>query len=37
MYNPMQIRMWNAEGNLRRPAASGGEARLYDPWVPSWP
>jgi hypothetical protein len=32
MYNPMQIRMWNAEGNPWRPAASGGEARLSDPW-----
>jgi hypothetical protein len=32
MYNPMQIRMWNAEGNPWRPAASGGEALLRDPW-----
>jgi hypothetical protein len=31
MYNPMQIRMWNAEGNPWRPAASGGEALLRDP------
>jgi len=32
MYNPMQIRMWNAEGNPWRPGASGGEALLRDPW-----
>jgi hypothetical protein len=31
-YNPMQVRMWNAEGNPWRPAASGGEALLRDPW-----
>ncbi|HYO81202.1 MAG TPA: hypothetical protein VES20_07365, partial [Bryobacteraceae bacterium] len=31
-YNPMQIRMWNAEGNPWRPAAQGGEALLRDPW-----
>ncbi len=31
-YNPMQIRMWNAEANPWRPAASGGEALLRDPW-----
>lgn len=32
MYNPMQIRMWNAEGNPWRPSAQGGEANLSDPW-----
>ena len=32
MYNPMQIRMWNAEGNPWRPGAQGGEALLRDPW-----
>lgn len=32
MYNPMQIRMWNAEGNPWRPSATGGEALLSDPW-----
>ncbi len=35
MYNPMQIRMWNAEGNPWRPGASGGEALLRDPWSTS--
>jgi len=31
-YNPMQVRMWNAEGNPWRPGATGGEALLSDPW-----
>ncbi|MGH9627486.1 MAG: hypothetical protein ACRD7E_03870, partial [Bryobacteraceae bacterium] len=35
MYNPMQIRMWNAEGNPWRPSAQGGEALLRDPWSTS--
>jgi hypothetical protein len=35
MYNPMQIRMWNAEGNPWRPGANGGDALLRDPWLTS--
>jgi hypothetical protein len=34
-YNPMQIRMWNAEANPWRPSAAGGEARLINPWATS--